>query len=247
MPSLESDQRRVMAAIDHGPTHLPADLFAGSPERVLLGMKVHANTISHARLIALEETFPRTRETIGQQRFNEHSRLFLQQPGVTAQPLAGIGLGFDAFLEAQGEPTGIADLARFEWLWLQAFHAADAAPLALADLAGMAEDELLGFVLLSHPAAMASRFAPLVHELIDAEVPGLCKSEAILITRPQADVLIAPVTHFMTELLLIAENRTAIGNLLVAGNESLTDESEHANETMQALVALIYAGALIAA
>ncbi len=44
--------------------HLPDDLFAGPHERVLVGMKVHANTISHARLVALEETFPRTRDVI---------------------------------------------------------------------------------------------------------------------------------------------------------------------------------------
>lgn len=247
MLSLERGQTEVMAALDLGPAHLPAGLFAGPPERVLAGMKVHANTISHARLIALEDTFPRTRETIGDQKFNEHSRLFLQQPGVTAQPLADIGYGFASFLEAQAEATGIADLARFEWLWLQAFHAADAPPLALADLAGMAEEELLGFELQRHPAAVISRFAPLVHELIGAEVPGLCETEAILIARPDADVLIAPATRLMAELLRIAETRTAISNLLIACGESLPGEGEDAEKSMQALVALINVGALTAA
>ena len=82
MPWLDQGQSAMMAALDHGPAHLPDGLFIGSPERVLAGMKVHANTISHARLVALEETFPRTREAIGHDRFNAHSRLFLDEPRV---------------------------------------------------------------------------------------------------------------------------------------------------------------------
>lgn len=247
MPPLDQVQQLMMTALDEGPADLPENLFLGLPERVLAGMKVHANTISHARLVALEDTFPRTREMIGHELFNERSRQFLQQPGVTAKPLAEIGLGFDAFLMALGETAEIAALARFEWQWLTSYHAADASPLALTELAGLSSDDLLALELQRHPAAMASRFAPLVHELIGTEVPGLDQAEAILIARPQADVLISPATTLMVELLQVAEAPNTIGNLLVFGNGNPSDESEQAEKSMQALVALINAGALTAA
>jgi hypothetical protein len=237
----------MMAALDHGPAHLPGGLFAGSPEQVLAGMKVHANTISHARLVALEDTFPRTREAIGHDRFNAHSRLFVLQPRVTAQALVDIGSGFDGFLISAGENHGVADLARFEWLWLQSYHAADAEPLMLGELAGLAPEALLEQVLACHPAAIAARFAPLLHDLIGAEVPGLGEAETILITRPQAEVLVAPANDLMDQIFALAEKPRTIGNLLALASEVQGDEAELVDAAMQALVALINAGALIRA
>lgn len=244
---LESDQGAMMQALDHGPAYLPEHLFAGSPERVLAGMKVHANTISHARLVALEETFPRTREAIGHDRFNAHSRLFLHQPGVTATALAGIGAGFDAFLAGQGEAAGAADLARFEWLWLQSYHAADAAPLELGTLVELAPEALLELAVARHPAAVASRFAPLVHASIGAEVPGLEEAEAIVIARPDVEVLIAPGSALMVGVLAALENPRTIGNLLGLVCEPQDYGAEPVDAVMQALVALINTGALIRA
>lgn len=237
----------MMQALDHGPAYLPEGLFAGSPERVLAGMKVHANTISHARLVALEDTFPRTRQELGHDRFNEHSRLFIQQPGVTAVSLAEIGATFPAFLLEIADSAEAADLARFEWLWLQAYHAADAAPLELSMLAGLPPDTLLEQQLARHPAAYAERFAPLARELIDAEVPGVAKSDAILIARPHADVLISPASALMTLVLSAAENPVTIGNLLTLPAEPANNEAAQVDAVMQALAALINAGALVTA
>lgn len=241
---LDTGQSAMMQALDHGPAHLPPDLFAGSPARVLAGMKVYANTISHARLVALEDTFPRTREAIGHDRFNAHSRLFLEQPGVTARALAEIGAGFDQFLVVQGESSGAGDLARFEWLWLAVYHAADAEPLALDVLTDAPPEELLEHTLTRHPAAVAARFDPLVHDLISAQVPGLAAAEAILIVRPRAEVLIAPASVLMAEILAAAENPVTIGNLLADVGESNDNKEAAVAAIMQALVALINVGAI---
>lgn len=244
---LEGGQEAMMAALDYGPAHLPQGLFAGSPERVFAGMKVHANTISHARLVALEDTFPRTREAIGHDRFNAHCRLFIQQSPVTAAPLTKIGAQFDTFLREADESAGMADLARFEWRWLQAYHAADAAPLALDALTGLDPEILLNQALLRHPAACAERFAPLVHDLIGAEVPELTEADAILIARPHADVLVSPASVLMADLLAAATKPVTIGNLVAGLSETSDDETAPVDAIMQSLAKLINAGALIAA
>lgn len=244
---LEGGQEAMMAALDHGPAHLPQGLFAGSRERVLAGMKVHANTISHARLIALEDTFPRTREVIGHDRFNAHCRLFILQPKVTAAALTEIGAQFDTFLRETGESDGVVDLAGFEWFWLQAYHAADAAPVALDALTGLAPEILLNQALVRHPAACAGRFAQPVHDLIGTEVPGLAEADAILITRPHADVLVSPASALMADLLTAAIKPVTIGNLLADLNEPLDDEAARVDAIMQSLANLVNAGALIAA
>ena len=247
MQWLDGGQSAMMQALDYGPAHLPEGIFAGPPEWVMAGMKVHANTISHARLMALEDTFPRTRENMGNDLFNAHSRLFIQQPGVTTAALAEIGVEFPAYLIEAGESAGVADLARFEWCWLTAYHAADAAPLALDALTVLAPEALLEQWLARHPAACAQRFAPLVHKLIGGEVPGVAESDAILIARPHADVLISPASVLMADVLAAAEKPITIGNLIARQTETHDDEAAQVDAIMQALAALINAGALMAA
>src|SRR3546814_15460616 len=67
-------------------------------------------------------------------------------------------------------------MARVEWAWLESYHAADASALALADLAGLDEAELLGLAIRRHPAThvvvLASDAAPLVDPKFAADTRG---------------------------------------------------------------------------
>ena len=129
---LEREQAAIAATLLQGPDHLPAGLFAGEDAAVLRGLRVHANTISHARLVALEETFPRTRAHLGDADFNRLSRIFVEAGGAEGRALSDIGRDFPGWLD---DPLA-ADVARVEWAWLESYHAAEAPPLRLADLAG---------------------------------------------------------------------------------------------------------------
>lgn len=244
MPTLERIQTGMMRALDQGPDHLQDGLFVGPWSHVLLGMKVHANTISHARLVAIEETFPRTLELLGHERFNEHSRLYLEQPGVTARALALIGEEFPCFLLRTGEARVAVDLSRFEWLWLEAFHAAEAPWLGLAGLTGIEPSALMEITVRTHPAASAESFDPQVNRLIGAEVPGLADAPAILLTRPEAQVLVTPATTAMQSLFDIARNPIAIGTLFVSQGEPGCKNQLSPDDCMPALIALLEAGAL---
>ncbi|MGE3690026.1 MAG: putative DNA-binding domain-containing protein [Novosphingobium sp.] len=242
MLALERLQTGMMRALDYGPDFLPQGLFAGSPERILAGMKIHANTISHARLVAIEDTFPRTMSLLGQARFNEVSRSYLEQPGVTARCLARIGEDFPGYLASldEGAATG---LARFEWLWLQAYHAADAVALRLAELAGIAPEDLMEIAVQAHPAASIGQFDA-AHHLIGLEIPGLDECAAILLTRPEADVLVSPACAGMAAVFSSCENRITIGNLFASASEPGCMVQLPPDDFMPALIALLEAGAL---
>lgn len=247
MFALEQVQTAMMQALDHGPEFLPDSLFAGTHARILAGMKVHANTISHARLVALEDTFPRTLTMLGHARFNEHSRLYLEQPGVTAKTLTGIGETFPAWLATCGEACAAVDLARFEWLWLEAYHAEDAVPLRLADLAGLDESALLEVAIMAHHSAYIDTFDLSVHEAIGKEAPGLAAATAILIVRPEADVLVSPASVAMRAILAELQDSQTIGNLLGHFDEPDCKDRLSSDDFMAALIALLEAGALIRA
>jgi hypothetical protein len=233
---LEQLQRSMIAAIDHGPDHIAQAVFLGGRAAALRGFAVHANTISHARLVAIEDSFPRCRIRLGHGEFNRLSRRFVELPQAAGEPLASIGRHFPSFVSGSGH-GGAAALAAFEWAWLEAYHAGEADALSLADLAGLAEEDLLQTIVARHPAA---RLAGAVRDKdLEAEAPGLGDAHAILLTRPEAEVRIGPANAMMALQFECLEVPQPICNLLACGSEL------HGEDSLQALIAMLEAGSLV--
>lgn len=226
----DQGQAAIAATLLHGPHHLPAGLFAGGDTAVLRGLRVHANTISHARLVALEETFPRTRDYLGESAFNRLSRAFVESGGAEGRALTDIGLGFSAWLD---DPVAI-DVAHVEWAWLESYNAADVPALALGDLASDDEASLLGRPVRVHPAVRIVRLstgaAPLIDNALGIDVREL------LIVRPQAEVRLIPIRPASAAALDLAKEISPLGNLIA-------HLAEHHPDGGAAIAALIDAGA----
>ncbi|MDE1915945.1 MAG: putative DNA-binding domain-containing protein [Sphingomonadales bacterium] len=235
MPSLETGQRAMMRAIMHGPDHVPAAMFSGGRAAALRGLAVHANTISHARLVALEDSFPRTREVMGDAGFNRLSRSYLDRPGISALPLAMIGAQFAEHLADYDAAALAVDLARFEWAWLGCYHAADEAAFTLADLAGLGEAELLDLVIRRHPASALVELGEAALVQLSEECETRLTSPAVLITRPEAEVLVSPANEAASAMFRAFARPQAVCNLLAEDAEP---------ERENALIALIASGAL---
>lgn len=235
---LDELQRSMIDAIEGGPDHIVPAEYVGGIRSAMRGLRVHANTISHARLVALEESFPRSRERLGEERFNLLSRDFAELDQAKEQPLATIGHGFAEFLDRSGESEA-AKLARFEWAWLDTYHAGDAVPLELADFVGLDEDRLLATEVSLHPAArLVTAFED---ALLAEEVPDFAEAAAILLTRPQAEVRIGAANPAMAQQFALLAKSQNVCNLLEAGGEPAGEDS------LQALFALLSAGALVLA
>ena len=209
MLALREAQAAMAAAIRLGPDHIPGALFAGSAERVLLGLKVHANTISHSRLIALEDSFPLTRKALGQPRFNRLSRRFVEGGGGASVSLAMIGAQFPDWLAAARIARWLARLAQFEWAWLCAYRAADARALNLADLARLDQAVLLDMQVVLHPAARLVPSEPRLSRGID-----LPHGDWLLVTRPDAEVKVAGGGAALAALFAAARRPLTIAALL---------------------------------
>lgn len=227
---LDQGQAAVAATLLHGPGHLPSGLFAGDDGAVLRGLRVHANTVSHARLVALEESFPRTRDYLGEAEFNRLSRAFVDGGGAQGRPLTDIGAGFPDWLT---DPRA-ADLARIEWLWLESYHAAEAPALELADLVGCDEAALLALAVRRHPATRVAPSTSEVAPLVDAAFAA--DTAALLITRPDAEVRLFAIGAIEAALLDTDQEIFALGNLIA-------DLAEQHPDGGAAVAALIDAGA----
>lgn len=237
MPSLAEGQSRFIACLQKGPAHFPDDLFSEDKARALLGLKAHANTISHARLVALEDCYPRLHEHIGHEDFHSLSRAYVEQQAVMASDLNHIGAGFPAFLQERGCDGAETDLARIEWAWLESYRSAEAVPLALTDIATLGEADLLAFPLAAHPAMrLIGLTAPLSPAL--PELAGM-DPDALMIARPEAQILFHPLSATERAIAEKIPACTNMGNLLTHALE-LEEEAT----AMQPIIKLIQAGAL---
>lgn len=242
MPSLADAQENFITTINEGPDKLNPDIFAGDAQRVFLGLKAHANTISHARLVALEETFPRCREAMGDEAFNLLSRAYCETPAARASSIDGLGQEFLTFMEENDAAADHCDLAKIEWYWLQSYNAAESDIMELAQLAGLSEESLIALSVTLHPAAniiaLSAPLSPALAELQEAQAP-----HSILITRPEAQPVLTPLDQLTAQLFTVIDasrQKTAtIGNLL-----EYAAELEGESDALACVIALINAGAL---
>ena len=208
---LERDQAAIARALVDGPALIPPGLFAGHAAQVERGLRVHANTISHARLVALEDTFPRTRAFLGEGEFNRLSRAYVDGGGARGKAVAEIGRGFDAWLAGEADPLA-ADLARAEWAWLACYHAAEAPALTLADLLELDEPRLLALPVRRHPAATTVTLSSDAAPLLDPAL--LLGTGVLLITRPEAEVRVFAASAADGVAIAATENIVPLGNLI---------------------------------
>lgn len=110
---------------------------------------------------ALRDTYPVTYRLVGEDYFSQVARAYLRAHPSRSGDIHAFGAEFDAFLAAQdavGDVPYLPGVARLEWLAHQAFHAADAVPLTLADLAELPGDAQGGLCLLPCVGLMLSEY-----------------------------------------------------------------------------------------
>jgi hypothetical protein len=241
MLSLTEAQANFINTINQGPAALDPALFAGPIDRVMLGLKAHANTISHARLVALEETFPLTRREMGDAEFNAMSREYAETAAARSADSNAMGGEFPAFLRTHDVALGLCELAEIEWHWLESYHAADIEALSANDLAGLDEATLLDLPVAAHPSLRLIR----VTQPLAAALEGLAglTPAAIATIRPEAEVRLLPLDALQLALASrAAEKNCTLGNLIELSLEQTAERAP-----LEPILHLIGAGALIKA
>lgn len=161
---------------------------------------VYRNNVTVSLIEALAATFPATRRITGENFFRAMARFHIRASPPTSPLLFEYGRDFPGFIEryeyARSMPW-LADVARIERAWLDAYHAADVPPLSPQDLASVPPERLEAIVLVPHPATHIV-FSPYPAVSIFAanrrsgpvgpiEATG---PETALVTRPALDVAV---------------------------------------------------------
>jgi hypothetical protein len=159
---------------------------------------VYRNNVAVGLIGSLEMRYPVTRRLVGDEFFRGLARAFVARDKPRSPVLIHYGAGFAAFIEAfepARELPYLADVARLENAWVDAYHAAEAAPLGLADLAAVDPERLGDLRFVFHPAVRLVRLAHPAASIWAAHQgageprsPEHWRGEDAMITRPHADV-----------------------------------------------------------
>ena len=161
---------------------------------------VYRNNVTVSLIEALAAVFPGTQRLAGVEFFRAMARFYVRAAPPTSPLLFEYGGDFPDFIaiyEYARSAPWLADVARVERAWLDAYHAADLGTLTPEALAAFPSDALPDAVFVPHPATriVSSGFAAVSMFVanrtedpvgsIDAMTP-----EDALITRPGLDVVV---------------------------------------------------------
>lgn len=158
---------------------------------------VYRNNVTVSLINALRSNFPSIERLVGEEFFAAMAHAYSTANPPRSRLMFEYGADFPQFLETF-EPVQpypyLADVARLEIFWRQAFHEADAPVLDGAVLASIAQDDFPHLTFIRHPATrmLASRHAAgsiFVANRKAAEPAAIDPSSAqtVLVTRPFYD------------------------------------------------------------
>ena len=140
----------------------------------------------------------------------------------------------------------LADVARLENAWVEAYHAADAAAATIGDLAELSPDLLPGARIAFHPAARILRFStPAASIWASAQsadgpaAPTQGAGEDALVTRPDAEVRVRVLPPLGYDFALRLREGATLIEAALALDDPAFDFGTH-------LVGLVESGAVAA-
>ncbi len=219
-PDLTNIQAQLKQALV---SRAAADTHAGIADEIVDG------TLSAQRRIAiyrhniftnlsntLSELYPVVKRIVGEVFFTEAAHTFIAATPSRSGDLHQFGCEFGDFLAGYAhacELPYLPDVARLEWRWHLAFHAADAAPFALSQLATISPESMRDLCFILHPSvSLVSSPYPLLQiwqfnqpdVSKDMEIDWQISQAYFVIYRPVFDVTIRQLTvaqfTFLAEL-----------------------------------------------
>ena len=164
---------------------------------------VYRNNVVVGLVDALADSYPVVQALVGEEFFRAMAGVFVRQAPPRSPVLVWYGKGFAEFIEAFPPAEGLpylADVARLEWLRVEAWHAANAEPFPvehITDLLANA-DELPQTRFTLHPALrimtsthpVVSLWAAHLADDPATELAGIdmALAESALLMRPTLDV-----------------------------------------------------------
>jgi hypothetical protein len=199
MPQPAERQREFAAALLDPELPAPPGLVGPDGEPSARRFAVYRNNVVVGLIDTLKAAFPTVYCIVGAEFFQAMARTYVVAEPPCSPILLDYGAGFPEFIrgfEPAAKLTYLADVARIERAWTEAYHAPEAPPLDPSVLATIAPERLPVIRLLLHPSVrlVRSQFPALtiwrmnVGDGVPAPVDLDGGGEDVLVARPMAEV-----------------------------------------------------------
>lgn len=230
---------------------IPSDLSSHTSHQPNKRFNVYRNNVAVSLTEALGAQFSAVSRLLGDEIFEMTARAFIDAHPPTSPLLFLYGDKFPAFLrefKQLQDLAYLADVAQLEWLWSQAYHAADQVPLTMEQLADIPPDKLGAVRFELHPSTglMSSPF-PAVSvwqtnvtdeevRVIDLDQGG----EDALVVRPALEVEVRLIPPGTVELTTQLKRGASLGEAAEAAAAT-----RHDFDLQLALSELLPSGAIV--
>jgi len=242
-----ASQDAFARAVTDPESALPDGITSRRGEADATRFAVYRNNVMVGLTRTLEKRFPVVTRLVGEDFFAGMARAYVRTELPRSPVMFEYGDSFADFIAGHAPAAGVrylADVARVEAAWTRAYHAEDAAALAVADLAAIPAEDLGATTLVRHPAAELVRSPHPAgsiwgaHQVETVEQPRDWNAEAVLIIRPAMDVSVTVVPQ---RDAVFAEALFAGGTLAEAAQAALDADQDF--DFGAALVGLVSLGA----
>ena len=235
----------------------PAGLRTWNHSDPLRRLAVYRNNVVVSLVDALAHGFPVTQQLVGETFFRAMAQVFVREQPPRTRVLSHYGEALPGFIAGFAPAAGLpylAEVARLEWMRLQALHAADEAPMS---------PQVLTTLLQEAPPVLAAlrwRLAPSLYMLRAAhaavsiwaahqedsgvvlEAVDISQPESALVFRRELEVVVLPIaagtTAFVEQLMAGARWADAVDTAF---------DADAAFELSAALALLLHHGLLTGA
>lgn len=154
-PTLPENQAAFSAALLEPDAPVPQNVVDPAGRVAPKRFAVYRNNVTVSLVEALRATFMSVEALVGEVFFKHLAREFVRQHPPQSPLLMEYGREFAAFVanfRAADSLPFLADVARLDRAWLDAYHAADAKPVGEKEMAAVSADQLADLQFTAHPA-----------------------------------------------------------------------------------------------
>lgn len=216
MPSVADHQFEFVAALLAAtPAAPPAGLLGRGEESPVRRFGVYRNNVYAGLIETLKAAYPVVHRHVGDEFFRAMARAYVTRELPESPVLIHYGGSFPSFIETF-EPAAslpwLADVARIEWAWQQAYHAPDRTPLDAGQLADMPAARLPHIRFDLHPSLRLIASAWPVHDIWETNrtdetvrpIDPYGGGQDVLLVRPDLEVFVRRLPrgarHFLEAL-----------------------------------------------
>lgn len=232
MQSLAELQRGFAAALIDPALPTPAGLVGPDGKPSSRRFAVYRNNVIVGLAQTLKDAYPAVHRIVGSEFFNALARAYVAGDLPRSPMLLDYGAGLPDFVD-RFEPASVlpylADVARIERAWTEAYHSPEALPIDPRAFSELDPDLLPDLILVLHPSVrvVRSRFPALtiwqmnVEDGVAGPVDVAGGGEDALVLRPEAEVEVRSIPKGSANFILALSTGRSV---LAAFEQALVTE-----------------------